>query len=173
MTPQILIKMLVGEAGGQSAATDMTQPSIGVAVRNRFGDDDFGSPSTYQAAIIPSQFDGLNNPVANAVTDGPEPLLGHAANVFSNTTGAIVENATCFWSPTTAEWTIVEDAFSSGTTTFPENLLGPNCYLESERQILIKTSVADNNSGGKWAGAPAFLFIQKRSPTAPAVRRID
>ncbi len=171
--PQILIKMLVGEAGGQSAAGDMTQPAIGVAARNQFGDADFGSPSTYQAAIIPEQFDGLNDPVANALANGPEPPLTHAAGVFSNVVGAIVENATCFWSPTTAEWTIVQAALDSGTTTFPENLFDPDCYDASERQILIKTSVADNASGGNKEGAPAFLFIQERDPTAPAVRRID
>ncbi len=171
--PQILIKMLVGEAGGQTAAGDMTQPAIGVAARNRFDDPDFDSPSTYQAAIVPEQFEGLNNPVANALENGPEPPLTHASGVFSNAIGAIVENATCFWSPTTAEWTIVQAALDSGTTTFPENVGDPDCYLPNERQALVKTSVADNASGGESAGAPAFLFIQQRDSTAPAVRRID
>lgn len=52
--PQIMIKMVVGEAGGQPG--DIDQQAILVSARNRFGDNVFpgGKTATWQAVVVPA-----------------------------------------------------------------------------------------------------------------------
>ena len=80
--PQILIQMLYGEAHAQAIVGDTTsQLAIGVAVQNRFSQPSyFSSVSTWQAAITPSQFNGINY----SITNGPEPDLQDAGEVFAS-----------------------------------------------------------------------------------------
>jgi hypothetical protein len=165
--PQILIKMIIGEAGGE---TDTAMRAVGVAARNRIypsQDPLFPGQGTYQTAIIPSQFQGATN----ATTNGPEPPLTHAADVYDQRVGDIVAGSRCFWSPTAPQWATVQTALQSGTTTFPSGTGGTTCYADpAQRQIVYKVSVGNNSNG---CGAPAFLFLRPRSASDPAVVQID
>jgi hypothetical protein len=166
-----IIQFLAGEARGQVGPGDESQPAIAVSARNRFGDAAFpgGTAQTYQAVLIESQYYGVTNTTAN----GLQPELDNAVGVYTETTGAIVANSKCYWSPTTAQWATVQQALNSKTTTFPSNVGAPGCWSGQPRQIVYKTSVANNNRGGNYAGAPAFLFLQKiPQANVPAVIEI-
>jgi len=167
--PQILIQMLNREAGGQIAEGDMSQLSIAVAARNRFGDDDFGDYGTYQE-VVTSAFQWNSD-----LHHGPDRELGNAARVYRNdsSTQGIIEDAKCLWSPRTAQWALVQAALQSQTTVFPSGTGSPSCWQSSGRQILYKTSIGLNANGGDYAGAPAFLFVRERSANDPAVRQIN
>lgn len=86
--PQVMIKMVVGEAGGQPG--DVDQQSILSSARNRFGDGAFpgGTASTWQAVLIPSQYYGASN----GTEDGPDQELRNSAQLFAgyNTAPAFV-----------------------------------------------------------------------------------
>lgn len=163
--PQVMIKMLVGEAGGQP--DDVDQHSILVSARNRFGDRRFpgGRDGTWQAVLIPAQYYGASDPTTN----GPDRELRNAADVFTGTIGDIVATSKCYWSPTFAQWQNVQAAIMSGTTTFPTGTGAPDCFQSTRRQIVHKTSIGLNTRGGVYSNAPAFVFIRERGVNDPAV----
>lgn len=76
--PQIMIRTIIGEAGGQP--DDVDQLAILVSARNRFGDRDFpgGRTSLWQDVLIPAQYYGASDPT----TTGPEQELRNAAAEF-------------------------------------------------------------------------------------------
>lgn len=167
--PQIMIKMVVGEAGGQPG--DVDQQAILVSARNRFGDSTFpgGKTATWQAVVIPSQYYGASNPTEN----GPDQELANAKAVFTNETSDIVAGSKCYWSPTFAQWQVVQQTIQSGTTTFPANTGAPACWTASKRQIVYKASIGLNVSGGpNYQNAPAFVFVRQRQSSQPAAVQI-
>lgn len=164
-----MIRMVVGEAGGQSG--DIDQQAILVSARNRFGDRDFpgGRTATWQAVLIPSQYYGASDPTEN----GPEQELRNAAEVFTSQIDDIVGGSKCYWSPTYAQWQIVQAALQSATTQYPTGTGGPVCYQANKRQIVYKASIGPNISGGPlYANAPAFVFVRERPPSQPAAVQI-
>jgi hypothetical protein len=162
-----MIRTVVGEAGGQPG--DIDQQSLLAVGRNRFGDRDFGRPSTWQQVLVPSQFYGAGNTTA----DGPDQELRNAALVFTGEVGDVVGGATCYWSPRNAQWANIQVALGSGTTTEPVGAGIPDCWSGQPRQIVYKASVGLNISGGSdFNQAPAFVFLRKRKSTAPAVVQI-
>lgn len=114
-----------------------------------------GTTATYQAVITAAQYYCASDPIM----DGPKPFLSNAVSIFTGTTGDIVGGATCYWSPTATQWTVVQQALSTNAAAFPANTGAPSCFV-GNRQIVYKTSVATNNRGGIYARAPAFLFIK-------------
>jgi hypothetical protein len=96
-----MIRTVIGEAGGQPG--DVDQQSLLAVGRDRFGDRDFGRPTTWQQVLIPSQFYGANDTTA----DGPDQELRNAALVFTSEVGDIVGGAKCYWSRRNAEWAII------------------------------------------------------------------
>lgn len=79
----------------------------------------------------------------------------------------------CFFSPNANDWTAIENAYLSGTSTVPQLSTDPQCYAGSNpgRQLVIKSSEPDNVNGN---GAPAFVFeTQKSSNSDPAVVAIS
>ena len=165
--PQILIQVLYGEANGQAQIGDnVSEPAIGVTIQNRFGDSTYFPGSTnYQNTITPDQFNGI----AGSVNNGPDPELSNAAAVYAGTANMYVANARCFFSPDASGWAQIQVALSSGTTTIPSVNNDPGCYPSSIRQFLYKSSIGYNANRN---GAPAFIFVQPRSASAPAVVQI-
>ena len=125
-----------------------------------------GAAATWQSVLVPSQFYGASN----ATTTGPERELRNAALVYSGDVGDIVGGASCLWSPTNAQWTVIQTALNSGTTDFPSSTaIGvPNCFADVPRQIVYKESISLNRSPGS-TSAPAFVFLRQRTQTDPAV----
>ena len=166
--PQALIQVLYGEAHGQAVTGDaVSEPAIGSTIRNRFGDTVyFPGVNTYQDAITPSQFMGINA----AITTGTAPELSNAALIYGGvTTDAMnVGNCKCFFTPDATGWTKIQAALNSGTTTLPAVNFDPKCF-SSNRQFVYKGSIGNNTNG---SGAPAFIFEQWRKSTDPAVTRI-
>jgi hypothetical protein len=157
--PQIMIRTVLGEAGGQPG--DLDQQSLLVVARNRFGDSAFpgGTASTWQDVLIPSQFYGANDSTAN----GPDQELLNAGRVFAGEVGDIIGGAKCYWSPTTLEWTSIQAALNSGTATFPSGTGAPSCWSGQIRQIVVKSSLGLNVSGGSaFQNAPVFVFLRLR-----------
>lgn len=155
--PQVMIKMVVGEAGGQPG--DVDQQSILSSARNRFGDSAFpgGTASTWQAVLIPSQYYGASN----GTEDGPDQELRNSAQVFTGEVADIVAGCKCYWSPTNTQWTSIQAALKSGTKKFPTRTGAPGCWQAQARQIVVKASVGLNISGGtNYSTAPAFVFLR-------------
>jgi len=90
-------------------------------------------------------------------------------------TVGIVEDAKCFWSPTVEQWLVVQGPLQNPTTVIPpRNQTGaPDCWDDQEQQILYNTSIGANTNPGPRYGAPAFLFLRKRSPNEYAARQIN
>jgi hypothetical protein len=166
--PQIMIKTVVGEAGGQPG--DIDQQALLAVGRNRFGDRDFpgGRTATWQAVLIPGQFYGASDPTTN----GPDQELRNSALVFTGEVGDIVGGSPCYWSPTTTQWTNIQAALKSQTKTEPTNVGIPSCYASVARQIVVKSSIGVNTRGGDYSNAPAFVFLRKRKNNDPAVVEI-
>jgi hypothetical protein len=155
--PQILIQMMYAEANGTNS-TAMT--ADGDVVRNRFGSGLFNPPySTYQNAIVSGQF-AFNT----SVTTGVQPELNSAVTVFT-IAGENFCNSLAFWTPTPTQWTTVQAAINSRTTTFPAGTGAPtySAWPASQQQILYVSSV-----GNQGNGAPNFLYLTQRSSTQPA-----
>jgi len=163
--PQVLVQMLYGESHGQGAIGDhVSQMAVGEVVKNRFAQPArFGSVSTYQAAITPSQFFGI----ATQITDGAKPDVINAGRVFSDN-GVSVANAGCFFSPTYNEWLQIYSALVTQTTVMPTLVNDTDCYQE-QKQLIFKLSVGYNADG---RNAPAFIFEQERNLSEPAVIQI-
>lgn len=155
--PQIMVKVIVGEAGGQPGDTD--QQAIIVTGRNRFGDSGFpgGTTATWQAVLVPAAYYGANN----GTTNGPDQELRNASKVFTGEIGDIIGGAKCYWSPTNSQWSIIQAALQSGTKQFPSGTGVPGCWQNQKRQIVYKASVGLNVSGGNnYSNAPAFVFLR-------------
>jgi hypothetical protein len=67
-----------------------------------------------------------------------------------------------------AGWTSIQAALVSKTTSKPQVNNDPKC-LWGRDQFIYKSSVSNNADG---SGAPAFIFVQYRSLTDPAVIEI-
>ena len=177
--PQVLVQLLNGEAGGQTGTGDMSQVEIGMSARNRIGDTPYFPGSTnYQTTITATQYYGLGT-AAGQVTTGVLPALNNAVTVFQDT-GDLTGGSECYWSPTTAQWQIVQQALASKTTVMPANTGKPACYNVGSSvgpQIVYSSLVANNNRGGNYANAPAFVFLRPRSITGsnvpPAVIKVN
>ncbi|MGB6669786.1 MAG: hypothetical protein WBE73_15685, partial [Candidatus Acidiferrum sp.] len=146
--PQVLIQVLYGEAHGQAASGDtISEPAIGSSIKDRFGRSEFpgGTASQYQAVITSGQYDGINT----AIMTGVQPELNVAVSLFNGNQSDTVSGSPCFFSPTAADYTAIESAFLSGTTTVPQLNKDPGCYALSSpgRQIVIKNSIPNNVNG--------------------------
>ena len=165
--PQVLIQVLYGEANGQPRNGDsVSEPAIGSSMRNRFGNSAFpGTPTTWQAVIIPTQYDGINT----STTTGVNPELNNAVALFTGTVGDIVGGSTCFFSPNAAAFAAIQNAYTTQATVVPTVANDPTCY-GGNRQLVWKTSVGNNANGN---GAPAFIFERpKTNSSDPAVVQI-
>lgn len=140
----------------------------------------FAGRTNYQNTINATEFQGLNSPQGQ-VLNGVQPTLNNASSVYARVVSDFIGGSQCFWSPTLAQWQIVQSAFNSGTTIFPPGTGEPGCYRiiqGIEPQIVIVNSVGQSTRGGIWAGAPAFLFTRSRNvnpldgPVPPAVVRL-
>lgn len=172
--PQIMIKLVVGEAGGQP--NDVDHQAILVTARNRFGDTEYfggygGAEATWQAVLLPGQFKGLLAP--GLPENGPEQPLRNAGRVFAGEVGDIVGGAQCFFSPTADQWKEIQEAFTLGSTSVPVITDDPGCFPRSIRQFVIKASIGASTRGGIFQGAPAFVFVRRRQPNEPAVVQIN
>jgi len=158
--PQILIQMMYAEANGQN---DSCREALGLAFRNRMGNSTYWpGVTTYQGAI-PGQAS-----YNTSITTGVQNYLNDSVAVWSSSLADYTGGSGCFWSPTYAQWQTVQSALSSGTTTFPANVGDPGCYKTVSGygpQIVYLSSVGTSTRGGKYAGAPAFLFERKRATT--------
>jgi len=168
--PQVLIQVLYGEAHAQTVIGDtVSQPAIGSSIKNRFGRSEFGGVTTYQAAITPDQYLGIDT----SITTGVLPEVTVAVSLFNGSQTDTVAGSPCFFSPTLADWQAAFAAMQSGTPTVPAMSQDPQCYALASpgSKIVYKSSIGNNANGN---GAPAFLFErQKSSNSDPAVVQIN
>ncbi|MFQ5663804.1 MAG: hypothetical protein ACE5HL_08230 [Terriglobia bacterium] len=156
--PQKIIQMIEAEAGGTGNNSAMT--AVAIVARNRIRDTQFfDSDTTYQNTIRSGQF------AFTGTATGIQPELNIAVGVFTGATQDNTCGSLAFWSPTPAEWQIVQDAIASGQTDFPPGTGAPNFQdpFQSRRQIVHIQAV-----GFKADGQPNFLFLRSRSLTVPA-----
>jgi hypothetical protein len=163
--PQILIQMLVNEA--RALPDNSVRDLLGVSLKNRFGDSTyFANQNTYDAAIrAGATFD-------TSVANGKQPELSAAARVFSST---FDPSSGCqgFWSPTTAQWAIVNQALNNPSPTLPSGTGIPFTYNGQPQitQIVYFPIVGDNPNIPEFQ--PAFIFVRKRDPGQNAVVQIN
>jgi hypothetical protein len=159
--PQLLIQMFYGEANTYSAGT---MEALGSSVLNRCGSAHayFASFTAWQNALICSQYNGIC--AASGITTGVQPELTAAVPVFNTSVGDIVGGSACFFSPTPAGWTTIQQMLDSGTTTLTPVPYDPGCFSASTRQYVYKDSI-DDTAGG----TPTFVFVRQRAATSPAV----
>jgi len=164
--PQIMIQTVVSEAGGQPG--DIDQQSLLVVARNRFGDGQFAQGATaWQQQLGTSDF------TQSTTTNGPDRPLNNSSQVFTGDVGDIVGGGKCYWSPTNSQWSRIQTALGSGTTTFPNNTGVPGCWSTQPRQIVYKSSVGLNvSNSSQYRNAPVFVFLRLRQSTDPAVIQI-
>jgi hypothetical protein len=173
--PQAIIQMMYGEArgatsGGQTAA-DITMETLGNALGNRINDRDFGNPTTWLAAISGGS-QGYQR--SQNITNGVQPELTAAANVFSQASPIYnIPNATCFITPTSSDWSAIQQALSSNATAVPD--LGqddPKCYEPNNQksgvQFVIKDSITFFSDG-----RPYFIFIRAKQSNDPAILEVQ
>jgi hypothetical protein len=100
--------------------------------------------------------------------------LRNAAQVFTSEVGDIVGGSECYWSPTNSQWQKIQAALQSGTKKFPSGIGAPGCWQGQTRQIVYKSSIGLNISGGtNYDAAPAIVSLRLRpQDTAPAVVEI-
>jgi hypothetical protein len=175
--PLILPRELYGEAHGQVAAGDtVSELAVGNAIRNRFGDNNYFPKFNFWQNMTIAQFNGLSNcgtGCLNGVDHSAE--VTNASLLFAgvNTPATDVADARCFFSPTTTDWQKIAQALQSGTTAFPSPLsVKLTCWDPPNMQLVYKTSIPNNATCKSCAGAPAFLFMQYRVSSAPAVVQI-
>ena len=170
--PQIMIRMVVSEAGGQPA--DLDQQAVLVSARNRFGKRDFpgGRTATWQSVLVPQEYDGLQ---VDNTQNGPDQELRNAAKVFAGEIGDLVAGSDCYWSPMASEWPYVQQALQSGTKVYPDRALtgAPDCW-DGRAQIVYKASIGLNSrTSPEWQNVPAFVFVRlKTDKNAPAAIQI-
>jgi Big-like domain-containing protein len=154
--PQVLIQMMQAEAGGANSTAMMADGDV---ARNRMGSSLFNPPySTYQNTIVSGQF------AIGSATTGIEPELDSAVSVFTSAGGNFC-NSLAFWTPTSSQWTTVQNAINSKTTAFPSGTGAPtySAWPSSQQQILYVSSV-----GTQGSGAPNFLYLAQRSSSQAA-----
>ncbi len=179
--PDILIRELWGEANGQVLAGDqVSELAIGNAIRQRLGDKQyFYSFNNYQDMNVGQYnqgYDGLGrcpSGCLSGVQHTTETL--NAALIYGgvNTPATDVADAKCFASPTPDDWNYhISPALQSKTTVYPGPLAQETgCFFRANRQIVYKTSVG-TNANYKGSVVPAFVFVQWRDPSYPAVIQI-
>ena len=165
--PQILLQMMHNEAGGVSSTT--VRRYLGFALKNRFSDSQyFSGQTTYQAAVNAGA-------THSDLGTGLQPFLDDAVTVFWDTSGGGDPTYGCqgFWSPTDAQWAILNDALSSRTTTLPDNVGAPSFVSSYPRQYVYFSSVGNGTVPGS-RNAPSFVFVRKRpDPNDQAVIKLD
>lgn len=142
----------------------------------------FPGVNTYQDAITASQFDSINRCQAagTCVQNGTTPELSNAALLFGGVTTAAmnVDNAKCFFSPDGNGWSAIQNALGNSKITIVPTVTGdPACFSyyvngqlhKENEQFIYKASVGNNASG---SGAPAFIFVQWKKSSDPAVIQI-
>jgi len=167
------------EPQGQARSGDaVSEPAIGSAIKNRIGNAAFpGGSAGYWQPIIeaPNQFVGytsgqvVTNSSYNFINEYELPV---AVSLFNGTQGNSVGGSTCFFSPSLTDWTNIDAALQSETTTYPSIPSGndPGCFSKSSpsTQIVYKSSIGANTNK-----APAFVFERQRSSSSdPAVVEI-
>lgn len=180
MPPLDLIQVLYGEASGQARNGDtVSEPAVGSAIKNRFGNSAFpgGSSAQYQNVITSGQFAGLS--VGSFITNSSQSQVAQyelpvVSSLFTGAQGDTVAGAPCFFSETPSDWTNIKAALQSGTTTYP-SLSGndPRCFALTTYgpQIVYKASIG--TSIGYGGGVPAFVFQRQRtSASTPVVVEI-
>lgn len=182
MPPLALAQELYGEAHGQAAAGDsVSELAVGAAIRNRFGDSVYFNGFNYWQSMKSTrfrhEFNGLDICGAGCPTPGNDTTEAtNAAVIFAGISvpAAEVDNSKCFFSPKSSDWQKISQALQSGTTTFPQGLStnAASCWSVANRQIVYKESVGNNATCTSCAGAPAFLFLQWRLSSEPAVAGI-
>jgi len=170
--PQIMIQTLIGEAGAQTAPGDATMPSLLLVAENRFGDGAFpgGAAATWQAVLVPSQFYGASN----GTTNGVEPELDYAAQVFSWTTPvSIPPGCKGYWSPTNGQFATLQGWMQTPASAVNWSSVGApqfSAWSGQPKQAVIKTSIANNVGVPGSTAAPAIVLFQLApSGSAPAV----
>jgi len=167
--PQVLIQMMQAEAASTGNSTLMQ--ALGDVATNRIESSLFynipnGSNTNYQNTIVAGQFS------TTSTSTGIEPELNLSVDVFLSTGGAFCD-ALSFWTPdlgqpsgNTPQWSVVQAAWQSGTTTFPSGTGAPTyqTWPTSNEQIIYASNVGTQSNG-----APNFLFLGWRSPTQVAV----
>lgn len=178
--PDILVRELWGEANAQAAAGDhVSELAVGNTIRQRFGDAQyFKGFNNYQDMANNNNrgFDGLNRCATGrlgSVAHGTETV--NAAYIYGGVSSAAtdVADAKCFASPTPNDWNLhILPTLQSGSTIYPAPLVQETgCFNQANRQIVYKSSVG-NNIGYGGAQVPAFVFVQWRLPSSPAVIQI-
>ncbi len=157
--PQLLIQMMYAEAGGTNQTA---MQSLGETIENRFSSPLFDNTFyNWQNSLVSGQV-ALNT----SITTGVQPELNAAVNVFTDTNAGWC-GALSWWSPTSAQWSSVQNAISSGTTTFPSGTGAPtynsSVWPTSSQQILYVSSV-----GIKSGGVPNFLYLATRTSSQAA-----
>lgn len=161
--PQVLIQVLYGEAHGQAVSGDtVSEPAIAASIQNRFNNSGFGSPTTWQAIVISSQYNGI----ATSITNGQQPELTVAVSAYDGVSSDIVAGSPCFFTPDSAGFAAIQSAFNSSATTVPTVNYDPRCY-GSNRQLVWKTSIGNNIH---LQGVPAFIFERAKVGSAAVVQ---
>jgi hypothetical protein len=158
--PQAIIQMVQAEAGGTN---NTTMRGVAWVPLNRIQSPIFDPPySNFQNTVVSGQF------VLSSTTTGIEPELDIATGVFTETSGDSSCNSLAFWTPTSAQWSNVQSAITSQTTSFPSNTGAPtySSWSTQNQQIVYNTAVSTQSNG-----APSFLFLRYRqSAVAAAVQ---
>ena len=167
--PQLLIQVLYGEAHGQAVTGDtVSELAIGSAIRNRLGDTKFfAGVNSYQDAITPSQFIGINT----GINHGTAPELNNAALIYGGvTTDAMnVANCKCFFTPDAPGWAKIKTALNSpSTTVVPVVNSDPGaspCHRSTTSSLFTKSPSAATRTEVELL--PSFSFNGKNRPTQP------
>lgn len=178
--PDILIRELWGEANTQAATGDqVSELAVGNTIRQRFGDAQYfnGFNSCQDMANNNNRgFDGLDRcgtGCLSTVAHGTETT--NAAYIYGgvNSPATDVADAKCFASPTPDDWNNhILPALQSKTVVYPAPLIQETgCFPQANRQIVYKSSIG-NNVSYRGTQVPAFVFVQWRLPSAPAVIQI-
>jgi hypothetical protein len=162
--PQVLIQMMQAEAGGTGNSTLMQ--GLGDVATNRIESSLFynvpnGYNTNYQNTIVAGQF------ATTSTSTGIQPELDLSVSVFLSTGGAFCD-VLSFWTPTASQWSAVQAAWQSGTTTFPSGTGAPT-YSSSQWATSNQQIIYASNVGTQSNGAPNFLFLGWRSPSNVAV----
>lgn len=109
------------------------------------------------------------------VQTGTIPEVSNAALIYGGvTTDAMnVANSKCFFTPDSSGWGLIQAALKSPQQTIVPAVVGdPGCFARASagnEQFVYKSSIGLNASGN---GAPAFIFVQWKKPSDPAVIEI-
>ena len=166
--PQPLIQVLYGESKNVvglsgTATAQILMEALGNTIGNRYMDPQFSPSTSWQDLITQAQFAGLAGGLNQ--TAGVEPELDAAADVFSQSLPiSSVQNATCFFSPTTAGWIAIQQAQAQNVTTVSSVTFDPGCYVGNTRQFIVKSS-----AGTRSSQVPYFIFVQAKQSNAPAI----